>query len=129
MKPGVTELPLSEDEQRILHDIERNFYEQDPSFARAVSRPVNYRNATRNCKLAAAGMVVGLIVVLGTFIRFPLVAFAGFLLMAVSAGVFAQNVRRVGTGALLDDPESHTDFGTAMRATQTRLRDRFRRKA
>ena len=42
-------VPLSEDEQRILHEIERRFYESDPAFASQVSQTTLYRHAGRNC--------------------------------------------------------------------------------
>ena len=29
-------MPLSEDEQRILHEIERRFYEHDPEYAKSI---------------------------------------------------------------------------------------------
>ena len=37
-------MPLSEDEQRILQEIERNFYDSDPAFAREVSTTTLYRH-------------------------------------------------------------------------------------
>ena len=46
-------MPLSEDEQRILDEIERSFYKHDPAFARNVSTATLTRQAGRNCKLAA----------------------------------------------------------------------------
>ena len=36
------QVPLSEDEERILKDIEREFYENDPAFAREVSETTLY---------------------------------------------------------------------------------------
>ena len=38
-------MPLSEDEQRILHQIEQQFYESDPAFAQQVSQTTLYRHA------------------------------------------------------------------------------------
>ena len=40
-------MPLSEDEQRILHEIEQQFYETDPALARAVGSTSLYRHAFR----------------------------------------------------------------------------------
>jgi len=58
---GVAAMPLSEDEQRILADIERQFYEEDPKLAREVSRTSVYSHAGRQLKWAIAGIVVGLV--------------------------------------------------------------------
>jgi hypothetical protein len=124
-------VPLSEDEQRILQDIERNFYEQDPSFARAVSRPGLYRHAARNAKLAAVGFVLGLTVILASFTVVPLVAFVGFLVMMASAGFFAQNIRRIGSAGMLDVAESERgqQVSSTVRTTRSRLRHPFHRDA
>lgn len=89
-------MPLSEDEQRILQDIERSFYETDPKFAETVSRTTLYRHAGRNCKWAVVLFVVSLVVLLASFIKFPLVAFVGFLGMMAATAVFVKNVRRIG---------------------------------
>jgi len=53
-------VPLSEDEQRILHEIEQQFYATDPAFAREVGTTTLYRHAFRNLKLAGAGFMAGL---------------------------------------------------------------------
>ena len=50
-------MPLSEEEQRILSEIERRFYASDPKTAHQLSTTTLYRHAGRNCKWAAAGFV------------------------------------------------------------------------
>ena len=89
-------MPLSEDEQRILHEIERSFYEHDPAFARGVSKNTLYRHAGRNCKWAALGFAAGLVVLLASFASNLVVGFVGFLLMLGSALVFERNLRKMG---------------------------------
>ena len=51
-------MPLSEEEQRILSEIERRFYASDPKTAHQLSTTTLYRHAGRNCKWAAVGFVV-----------------------------------------------------------------------
>ena len=51
-------MPLSEDEQRILQEIEAQFYANDPQLAQQVSETTLYRHASRNIKWAALGFVV-----------------------------------------------------------------------
>src|SRR5882762_5287803 len=55
--PGVEvePMPLSEDEQRILQEIEAQFYANDPQLAQQVSETTLYRHASRNIKWAALG--------------------------------------------------------------------------
>ena len=101
-------MPLSEDEQRILQEIERSFYEHDPALASRVKSASLYRHAGRNCKWAAFGFLVGLVVLLFTFAANTWPGVAGFLVMLASAFVFVGNVRKSGIG----------DAGK-------RLRDRF----
>ncbi|HYX44684.1 MAG TPA: DUF3040 domain-containing protein, partial [Acidimicrobiales bacterium] len=60
-------MPLSEDEQRILHEIEQQFYESDPAFAREVGKTTLYRHAGRNLKWAALGFICGFVLLVGGF--------------------------------------------------------------
>src|SRR6266851_4657214 len=78
-------MPLSEDEQRILQEIEAQFYANDPQLAQQVSETTLYRHATRNIKWAALGFVVG---------------FVGFLAMLGCAFVIVSNVRKMGKAGL-----------------------------
>ncbi|MDQ1437599.1 MAG: hypothetical protein QOK43_1228 [Acidimicrobiaceae bacterium] len=122
-------MPLSEDEQRILHEIERSFYENDPAFARGVKdSPTVYRHAGRNMKWAGLGLVVGLIVVV-VFLSSLLLALAGFAIMLVSALAFERNLRRMGRAGLQQLSESvrSRGFPDVFGDTRKRLRERFKR--
>src|ERR1043165_8209839 len=63
----VDPMPLSEDEQRILQEIEAQFYANDPQLAQQVSETTLYRHSARNIKWAALGFVVGFVVLLTSF--------------------------------------------------------------
>lgn len=93
-------MPLSEDEQRILSQIEQQFYESDPAFAQSVSQNSLYRHAFRNIKWAALGLVGGLAFLLATLQVHVLVAFCGFLMMLACAFVIERNARRMGRAGL-----------------------------
>lgn len=83
-------MPLSEDEQRILRQIEMDL-ESDPTFAER-----GYRVSRRRLILLTAGLVVGLVLtVLGLAVSFWLafLAFVGVLVLAV---LLEQEVRVVG---------------------------------
>jgi len=89
-------VPLSEEEQRILHEIEQQFYESDPAFAREVGKTTLYRHAGRNLKWAAAAFFLGFVLLIATFASSPLFGFAGFVVMLGSAIVFERNLRKMG---------------------------------
>lgn len=128
MRKRVTGVPLSEDEQRVLRDIERNFYESDPAFAQAVTDAVVYRHAKRNAKLGVAGFIVSLALLLATFTQAPLIGFVGFLGMVGCAFVAVQNVRRVGTVAAAGRDNAGRDNSVKHGQSINDLRDRFRRR-
>jgi hypothetical protein len=89
-------MPLSEDEQRILHQIEQQFYESDPAFARGVGQTTLYRHAGRNLKWAGFGFLVGFALLVWAFASSLVLGFAGFLVMLSCAFVFERNLRKMG---------------------------------
>ena len=89
-------MPLSDDEQRILLEIEKDFYDTDPEFAREVSETTLTRHALRNIRWAVLGGVLGLVGIgLGLQIHFAL-SFVAFLVVFASAVVIERNVRKMG---------------------------------
>ena len=62
-------MPLSEDEQRILQEIEANLTASDPRLVQQVSETTLYRHATRAIKWAVFGFVAGLVLLVFTFTR------------------------------------------------------------
>lgn len=98
-------MPLSEQEQRLLEEMERNLYRNDADFVATVSgrrgKP-NYTLITVGALLAVAGVAA---LVVGVIIRQPLVGVAGFglmlggVLMALSPGRRSADATPVGGGA------------------------------
>lgn len=91
-------MPLSEDEQRILHQIEQQFYEHDPVLAGELENTSLWRHAFRQLKMAVAlffAGLAGLVVALATNTSF-VVAFVGFIVMLVAALWFERTTRRLG---------------------------------
>ena len=93
-------MPLSEDEQRILTQIEQQLYEDDPGLAHEVSSTTVFSHGFKHLRLSALGIVVGLGVLLGTLSTSFWLAFVGFLIMLASAWYGEQNLRRVGRAGL-----------------------------
>lgn len=76
-------MSLDDREQQILAEIERQFYEEDPSLAKAV-RNID-RSRRFGVRLPTAGLVVGVVVVIAFFTINTFIALAGFLVMVLSA--------------------------------------------
>jgi hypothetical protein len=96
----VDPMPLSEDEQRILQEIEAQFYANDPQLAQQVSETTLYRHATRNIKWAALGFVAGFVVLVTSFASSLFFGFLGFLAMLGCAFVVVGNLRKMGKAGL-----------------------------
>ena len=89
-------MPLSEDEQRILSEIEQRLYETDPHLVREVGSTTVYTAAARGLKWSALAFVVGSVIMVVTLQVHYLVAFCGFLVMLAAALAFVHNARRLG---------------------------------
>jgi hypothetical protein len=92
-------MPLSEDEQRILDQIEAQFYANDPQLAQQVSETTLYRHASRNIKWAAVGFLLGFVLLL-TFTSSLFTGLLGFLAMLGCAFVVVSNARKMGKAGL-----------------------------
>ena len=123
-------MPLSEDEERILKDIEREFYENDPAFARGVGETTLYRHAWRNIKLSLVGFVAGLAVLVLALSVSYLFAFGGFLIMLGCALVIERNARKMGRAGL-ESVTNRMKAGNGLRemlgTSSERMRERFKR--
>jgi len=76
-------MPLSDREQKILAEIERHFYAEDPRLVRAARRiDPNQRVGTRAAML---GIVVGIALVGAAISRYTWLAVIGFVLVVVAA--------------------------------------------
>ena len=93
---------MNEDEQRILQEIEKTFYESDPEFADRVRSETVYKHAGRNLKWAALGFIAGLAFTILTFTLSVILGAVGFLVMLSSAFYFERNLRKVGRASLRD---------------------------
>lgn len=88
-------MPLNEEEQRILAEIERQFHAADPESAKRISSTTLHRYLARNCRWAAVGFIVGLVILLAAFASSWIVGIFGFLLMVASAVVLIQNLHKM----------------------------------
>ena len=77
-------VPLSEDEQRILSEIEDHLYESDPSLAREVAQTTIYTHAFRNLKRATVGFIAGTVAMVALLSVSFVFSFVGVLIMLFS---------------------------------------------
>ena len=94
-------MPLSENEQRLLEQMERALYAEDPKFATALRGSDPQRRTRR--RVAIASVVFGLGVVLlmtGLVTEFLVVSIVGFVAMLVSAIFAISSYRQVGSADL-----------------------------
>lgn len=125
-----TKVPLSEDEQRILTDIENHLYESDPALVREVSQTTIYTHAFRNLKWATVGFVIGVVLMVALLSNSYLFAFGGFLFMLGSVLWFEHNARKLGRAGLEQMTQSMRGGGgirDVMGGASARMRDRFNR--
>lgn len=131
MGKGVESVPLSEDEQRILQEIEQQFYASDPHFAGELGKHSVYAHCLRQMKWAALAFFVGvavLVVALATATTF-LLAFAGFVVMLAAALWFERSLRKLGRAGMQKLSQSLRAGGLRdyFGSTGQRMRERFRR--
>ena len=124
-------MPLSEDEQRILREIEQQFYATDPEFARGVGKTTLYRHGLRRLKLAGLIFVVGLallvwMLMLGNFV---LAFVLGAGPMFGAALLFESNLRKLGRAGIQQVTASMkaTGIRDAFGGVGRRARERMRR--
>ena len=93
-------MPLSEDEQRILRQIEQELA-QDPTFSNR-----GYRVSRRRLVVLTVGLVAGLaLTIAGLAVSF-LLAFAGFVAVLVTAVLLEGEIRLIGRERLGNLPIS-----------------------
>lgn len=122
-------MPLSEDEQRILTQIEQQLYEEDPVLAHEVSSTTVFTHGFKHIRWSALGFVVGMAVLLLTLSTSFWLAFLGFLIMLASAWYGEKNLRRVGKAGLqqvtgnVRGSDNRGFFGDAGQRLRDRLND------
>jgi hypothetical protein len=93
-------MPLNENEQKILEEIERRLSEEDPRLVEQVTRTNLYTHGTRRIKLAAVAFLVGLcsLLLVGVSVW---IAVAGFVVMTISAMLVYHYAGRLGPDATI----------------------------
>ncbi len=94
-------MPLSENEQRLLEQMERALYAEDPKFATSLRGKDPRSNFRRRMVLCALGVTVGVVLLVwGLFVHI-LVSVLGFVLMLASTFFAVTGYRAVTTAGAL----------------------------
>ena len=104
-------MPLSEEELRLLEQMERALVEEDPKLASTLRGTAFRRSARRRAVVAGACFVVGVVVLMtGAVAQITPVGIVGFVIMLVSATVALTALR--GQQAAGPDPRAaHPSHG------------------
>lgn len=90
-------MPLSDHEQKILEEIERQLYEQDPKFARNVASRARKGHSARNLRRGILLFVLGFVALFGFFAKpVLLLGVASFLLMLGGATLAYNGAKQSG---------------------------------
>jgi hypothetical protein len=94
-------VPLSDEEQRILREIEAQL-KTDEKFAHAVSSSGLYRHSARRVWWSSLGMLVSLVAVVASLSIHFLVAFGAFVVMLGCALMIERQLRLIGRAGVQD---------------------------
>lgn len=119
-------MALSEDEQRLLEQMEAALAAEDPKLASTLRGTTARRHHRRRAGIAAAGFVVGIATLIAGMLVHPLISVVGFMIMLAATVVAVRAWQFVG-----DEAEERDAQGRAQarqdRDFIDRLEERWRR--
>ena len=134
-------MPLSEEEQRLLEQMEEALATEDPKFVSALRGVSSRARAKRIVVLATVGFLAGIALLMaGVIYVQTLVAVGGFVVMLASAYIALTNVRRLREPDLPDNVVPMRNSGSGAKARgntavprssggfMNRMEDRWRRR-
>jgi Protein of unknown function (DUF3040) len=118
-------VPLSEDEQRILQEMEQTLREHDRDFVARVDHGSHRLDATKTGRWSIIGAVAGFVLLLTTF-RFSVALGAvGFFLMLSCTLMFAQHLRHSASSSPRTRRARQRRAGNDWSEMRRRMRSRF----
>ena len=121
-------MPLSENEQRLLEQMERALYAEDPKFASAMRGAARRNGGARRLLLGLGGLLLGLVVLVVGLVQKQIpISVLGFLLMLAGVAYALSAQRRAGPtgvvgkgGAVRPSPATRRRRGTFMQRMEQR---------
>jgi hypothetical protein len=113
------DVPLSDNEQRLLEQMERALYAEDPKFASAMRGAAKRRGVARRWGLGVGGLIVGLVLlVVGVAQNSVILGVLGFVSMLAGTAYAVSGQRKSG-------PTGVVQGSGAVRRTAKRPRGSF----
>ena len=111
-------MPLSEHEQRVLHQMEQALYAEDPRLASQLQRTAAARTSTgldrRRLAIGVLGALAGLtLVVVGVMSQYLWISIIGFLAMVLGGAWAATPARRGSLGVVAEDGSVRVQAGSS----------------
>ena len=114
-------MPLSEEELRLLEQMERALVEEDPKFAHTLRGTQGQRAGRRRAVIAGAVFVVGIAVLMtGAIAHLTAVGVAGFVIMLASATVLVTALKAPSTAEAAPFRDTPQGFGVVDGGRRTR---------
>lgn len=121
-------MPLSEQEQKILEEIERGLYQEDPSFARDVRKRAPRMAERRRAKTGAGMFVAGFCLLISFFVTgLVLVGVAAFGAMVAGIVLIAGSVKGLVSPRRPTGPKISQRFTDKVHDWEEKLRQRYKR--
>jgi hypothetical protein len=96
------DVPLSDNEQRLLEQMERALYAEDPKFASTMRGPARRPGSARRLLFGVTGVVVGLVLlVVGVAQQMVLLGVIGFVSMLAGTAYAVSGHRRGGPAGVV----------------------------
>lgn len=123
-------MPLSEHEQRLLEQMEKALYAEDPKFATSLRSTPGVRAARGRAALGVLGILAGMgLLVAGVATTVIALGVVGFIVMLVgSVVVYSAFGARPAEGAAADTPAA-APKPSASPGFMDRMEDRWRRRS
>ncbi len=127
-------MPLSEEEQRLLQQMEQALAAEDPKFVSALRGSTLQARSRRQALLAAAAFVLGIaVLMMGAVLTQTAIAVAGFLAMLGSAYLFIILWRRAQGSVAQSEttrtvPRTSSSSSRGSTSFMERMEERWRRR-
>ncbi|WP_181310636.1 DUF3040 domain-containing protein [Nocardioides campestrisoli] len=105
-------MPLSEEELRLLEQMERALVEEDPKFAHTLRGTAFHRAARRRAVIGGCVFALGVAIMMtGAIAPMPIVGVVGFVVMLASATIVVTSLRSPGKAAAQPAPFTDSPQG------------------
>jgi hypothetical protein len=123
-------VPLSENEQRLLEQMERALYAEDPKWATAMRGAVRRSSNARRLLVGVGGIVLGLVLLLlGVSQQMVIVGIIGFVVMLLAFAYTVSSRRRPGPSGVVNRSGGVRPVNPRRRSSfMQRLEERWERR-